>query len=126
MRTSLSILLAGVFTLLFASANAAKPGAGTDPIDCSKWKDKARCELLNKDILACRDKVDDAWRKCMHLPASPVKFVAPKLRDCTKTRNKERCLAHNTALEACKDHLTRDEHRKCMAEQLPAAAPKKS
>jgi len=125
MKTSLSILLAAVAALLSASAYAAQPGAA-DPIDCSKWKDKARCELLNKDILACRDKVDDAWRKCMHLPASPVKFVTPKLRDCTKAKNKERCEAHNSALEACKDRVSRDEHRKCMAVQLPAAAPKKS
>jgi len=94
-------------------------------MDCAKAKDKARCEALNKDIEACRDKVGDEWRACMHRPAPAVKVAPPKPRDCTKARNKERCEAHNAALDACKDKETRAEHRKCMAAQLPAAAAKK-
>jgi hypothetical protein len=94
-------------------------------MDCAKAKDKVRCESLNRDIEACKDKVGDEWRSCMHQPAPTAKFTPPKPRDCTKARNVERCEAHTTALEACKDKKTRAEHRKCMAAQSPLAAPKK-
>jgi len=89
-------------------------------MDCSKWKDKARCESLKKDIEACRDKTDDDWRECMHRAAPAAKFTPPKPRDCTKAKNVERCEAHNTALESCKQMATRAEHRKCMSGQAPA------
>ncbi len=94
-------------------------------MDCAKAKDQARCASLNKDIEACKDKTGDAWRECMHRPAPAAKFTPPKARDCGKARNQERCEAHTGALEACKDKSTRVEHRKCMAGQLPAPAPKK-
>jgi hypothetical protein len=133
MKSSFSVLLAGVAATTFAIAAAAQPhGAGprkspgARPMDCTKAKDKARCESLNKDIESCRDKTGDEWRECMHRPAPATKFTPPKPRDCAKARNKERCEAHTTALEACKDKTSRAEHRKCMAGQMPAAAPKKN
>lgn len=133
MKASLSILLAGVAAAAFASAAAAMPsaagpgkGPGAHPMDCAKAKDKARCLALNKDIAACRDKTGDDWRNCMHRPVPAAKISPPKPRDCAKARNTERCLAHNAALEACKDKTTRAEHRKCMAGQPPAPAPKKN
>jgi len=129
MKFSLPVLLAAVATATislsaaaYSTGAGAEPKPGARPMDCAKAKDKARCETLNKDIEACRDKVGDAWRECMRLPAPATKAPPPKPRDCTKARNKERCEAHNVALEACKDKLTRAEHRKCMAGQLPAPA----
>jgi hypothetical protein len=132
MNTPLSVLLAAVIAATFSTAAAIPTGAGPGkgpgayPMDCAKAKDKARCESLNKDIEACKDKTGDEWRECMPRPAPATKFTPPKPRDCAKARNKERCEAHTGALEACKDKTTRAEHRKCMAGQLPAAAPKKS
>lgn len=129
MKSSLSVLLAAVTAALFATIAAAYPLAGpgkdpgSHPMDCAKVKDKARCESLNKDIEACKDKTGDDWRDCMHQPAPAAKFTPPKARDCSKARNKERCEAHTSALEACKDRTTRVEHRKCMTGQLPARAP---
>ena len=95
-------------------------------MDCSKWKDKVRCESLVKDVESCKSKTDDDWRSCMHRAAAPG-FTPPKPRDCSKSRNTARCEAHTAALEACKDKATRAEHRACMAEQLPVQAqvPKK-
>jgi hypothetical protein len=131
MKSSLSVLLAAVTAATFATTAAAMPtgeaavkGPGAHPMDCAKAKDKARCETLNKDIAACKDKTGDEWRDCMHRPAPAAKFTPPMPRDCSKARNKERCEAHTSALEACKDKTTRAEHRKCMAVQLPA--PNKS
>ncbi|MFA5916202.1 MAG: hypothetical protein WC830_21860 [Burkholderiales bacterium] len=133
MKSPLSALLAAISAAIFAIAASAQPagpgpgrGAGPRQMDCAKAKDKARCEALNKDIEACRDKVGDDWRSCMHQPAQTAKFAAPKARDCSKARNKERCEVHNAALAACNDKVTRAEHRKCMEAQLPAAAPKKN
>lgn len=131
MKPTVRVLLAGVAAATLAiNAAAYSTGAGPEtkpgprPIDCTKAKDRARCESLNKDIEACRYKTDDAWRQCMHQPAPSARFVPPKLRNCAKAHNKERCEAHNDALEACKDKGTRIEHRKCMAGQLSAAASK--
>jgi hypothetical protein len=128
MKISLSTLLLAVIAATLASTVAAAPageaagkGPSAYPMDCTKWKDKARCESLNRDIEACKDKTDDEWRQCMHQPAPTTKFTPPKPRDCSKARNKELCEAHSSALEACKDKTTRAEHRKCMAEQLPRA-----
>jgi hypothetical protein len=129
MKSSLSVLLAAVAAATFATTVAAMPSGsaagaspGAYPMDCAKWKDKARCESLNKNIEACRDKTDDEWRDCMHHPATTGKFTPPRPRDCSKARNKEKCEAHTRALEVCKDKTTRAEHRKCMSEQLPAPA----
>lgn len=129
MKSCLLILLSGVIAATFATTAmpagpAAEKGAGVFPLDCSKWKDKARCAVLNQDIQACKDKTDDAWRECMRQPVLP--FTPPKPRDCSKASNKELCESHTNALEACKDNLTRALHRKCMAEQLQAPAPKKN
>ena len=133
MKPSLSVLLAAVIAATFATAAVATPsgadpgkGPGAYPMDCAKTKDKARCESLNKDIEACKDKIGDEWRECMHRPAPATKITPPKPRDCNKARNKERCEAHNTALENCKDKTTRVEYRKCMTGQVPAPAPNKS
>jgi len=124
MKPCLSILLAAVTSATFAITAAAQPagarlgkGPGAHPMDCAKAKDKARCESLNKDIEACKDKTGDEWRDCMHRPAPTAKFTPPKPRDCAKARNKERCEAHRTALETCKDKTTRVEHRRCMGGQ---------
>jgi hypothetical protein len=131
MKTCLSVLLAGVIAATFATTAmpagaAAEKDPGASPLDCATWKDKVRCAALNRDIQACKNKTDDEWRECMHLPAPTAKFIPPKPRDCSKAQNKERCEAHTRALEACKDKQTRAEHRKCMAGQLPASAPKKN
>jgi len=130
MKPCFSMLLAGVAAATFAVSAGAQPAAagpgkspGSHQMDCAKWKDKARCEALNKDIETCRDKTDDEWRECMHRSAPAGKFAPPKARDCSKARNKERCEAHTRALEACKDKTTRAEHRKCMADALPAQVP---
>ena len=129
MKPCLSVLFAGVFAATLATAITTLPAAAAEsgnPIDCAKWKDKARCEALNKDVQVCKDKTDDEWRACMRLPAATAKFTPPKQRDCGTARNKGRCEAHNSALEACKDKGTRPEHRKCTSEQLQEQAPKKS
>lgn len=124
MKSSLSALLMVAIAATLASTAAIPAGDATGksppayPMDCTKWKDKARCESLNKDIEACRTKTDDEWRECMHQAVPTTKFIPPKPRDCNKSRNKERCEAHSSALEACKDKTTRTEHRKCMTEQL--------
>lgn len=126
MKPCLQLLLAAVTSAAFATTAGAMPtgeatakGPSAYPMDCAKAKDQARCTSLNKDIEACRDKTGDAWRECMHQPASAAKFTAPKPRDCSKARNKERCQAHTIALEACKDRTTQAEHRKCMADPPP-------
>ena len=126
MKFSLSGLLATAIAATFASTVAAMPAGDAAgrvprayPMDCTKAKDKARCESLNKDIEACKGKTDDEWRNCMRQAAPTTKFTPPKPRDCSRARNKERCEAHAAALEACKDKTARAEHRKCMAEQLP-------
>ena len=135
MKPCLSVLLAGVAAATFAiSASAQGPAAGAGPgkgpgarpMDCAKAKDKARCESLNRDIEACKDKTGDEWRECMHRPATTARFTPPKARDCTMARNKERCAAHTQALQACTDKTTRAEHRRCMAAQLAMPAPRKS
>lgn len=108
-----------------SGATAPWTGPGPRQMDCAAAKDKARCAALNKRIAACRDKIDDAWRRCMGEPAPNAKFVPPKPRDCTKARNRERCEAHSAALAACKDMGSRAEHRKCMAAALQAPPQKK-
>ncbi|OGA18398.1 MAG: hypothetical protein A3I63_02965 [Betaproteobacteria bacterium RIFCSPLOWO2_02_FULL_66_14] len=132
MKPCLSMLLAGmiVATLattaaVMAAGTAAEKVASAYPLDCARWKDKARCAALNKDIQACRDKTDDEWRECMHQPAPAAKFTPPKPRDCSKARSAQACELHASALRACEDRGTRAEHRKCMAEQSRASAPKK-
>ena len=131
MKFSLSALLMAAIAATLASTVAAIPtgeaggkGPRAYPMDCTKAKDKARCESLNKDIETCKGKTDDAWRDCMRQSAPTAKFTPPKPRDCSKARNKESCEAHSSALGACKNKTTRAEHRKCMAEQL--AGPGKS
>ena len=127
MNTPFSLLLAAVAAAAFTTGAGAMPAGdtpgtapGTYSIDCSKWKDKARCESLKKDVEACRDKTDDDWRECMHRAAPTSKFTPPKPRDCTKAQNVERCEAHNTALENCKQMATKADHRKCMSGPAPA------
>jgi hypothetical protein len=127
MKPSLFVLLAAITAAAFAitadaQSAAGDPGKGANPypMDCAKAKDKTRCEALNKDIAACKDKIGDEWRECMHQPAPDTKFTPPKLRDCTKAKNIERCETHNASLEACKDRTTRAEHQKCMKGQPPA------
>jgi hypothetical protein len=131
MKTYLSVLLSTIATAAFSiSAGAYSTDAvselkpGSPPMDCTTWKDKARCEALNKDIAVCKDKIGDEWRECMHRPAPAAKAAPPKPRDCAKASNKERCEAFNAALEVCKDKATKTEHRKCMDGQKSAAAAK--
>lgn len=125
--TSLTAITAATFSLTAAAYSIGpgqEPKPGAQPMDCAKAKDKARCAALNKDIEACRDKIGDEWRGCMHRPASAEKVAPPKLRNCAEARNQARCEAHNAALQACQDKDTRAEHRKCMAAQQSAAAGK--
>lgn len=133
MKPCFSVLIAGMIVATFAttatvmaSETVAEKTPGAYPMDCAKWKDKARCAALNRDIQACKDKTDDAWRECMHRPAPTAKFTPPEPRDCSKARNKEACESHTSALAACKDKLARAEHRKCMAGQLQASASRKN
>lgn len=125
MKSSSFLLLAALAAPLagavaaVAAGEAAGTGPRAYPMDCAKWKDKARCESLNRDIDACKAKTDDEWRDCMRHSAPTAKFTPPKPRDCSKASNKDLCNAHSSALEACKSKTTRTEHRKCMAEQLP-------
>lgn len=132
MKSCLSVLLAGLIAATVATmvitmpAAAAEQSSGAYPMNCAQWKDKARCEALNRDIQACKDKTDDAWLACMRLAAPTAKFTAPKSRDCSTARNKERCDAYNSALEACKDKGTRAAHRACITEQLQEPAPRKN
>ena len=119
MKPCLSVLLAGVIVATFAMTAIATParavpekGPGAYPMDCTKAKDKARCENLNRDIKACKDKLGDDWRQCMRQPAPKGKFTPPKPRDCSTARNQEVCEKHNSALGMCKDRATRAEHRK--------------
>ena len=133
MKPYLSVLFAGVIAATFATTAAAMPSGavmekvpGVYPMDCAKWKDKARCAALNQYIEACRDKTDDEWRECMHLPAPTAKFTPPKPRDCSTARNKAHCEAHTSALDACKGERTRAEHRMCVAGHLQVLAAGKS
>lgn len=126
MKSSLPALLMAAIAATFASTVAAMPagaapgkGPRAYPMDCTKAKDKARCESLNRDIEACKAKIDDEWRDCMRRSAPTTKFIPPRPRDCSKARNTESCEAHSSALGACRNKTTRAEHRKCMAEQLP-------
>ncbi|OGA49664.1 MAG: hypothetical protein A3G25_10825 [Betaproteobacteria bacterium RIFCSPLOWO2_12_FULL_63_13] len=132
MKPYLPALAAALIAATFSAAAAAMPSGavmekmpGTYPMDCAKWKDKARCAALNQAIESCRSKTDDEWRACMHFPAPTAKFTPPKPRDCSMARNKERCEAHVLALAACKNILTRAEHRKCVAGQLQELATKR-
>ena len=61
MKTSLSALLVAAIAATLASPVAATPageaagkGPRAYPMDCTKAKDKARCEFLNRDIEACK------------------------------------------------------------------------
>jgi hypothetical protein len=132
MKSCLSVPLAGLIAATLATTAVTMPAAAAEkspsayPMDCAKWKDKARCAALNQDLQACKDKTDDEWRECMHQPAPTAKFTPPKPRDCSTARDKERCETYNSALEACKDKPARAEHRKCTNEQLQQPAPKKN
>ena len=133
MKQILFVLLAAVYGATLAVSAAAQPAGvsqkqelSAKPIDCTKMQDKARCERYNKDIVACRNQVDDAWRQCMHLNLPVAKFAPPKLRDCSKAHNKALCEANNAALNACSDQTTRAGLRKCRDAQLPIAVSKGS
>ena len=131
MKHYLSALLAGLLVATFSAPAAAMPSGtvmeevpGVYPMDCTKWKDKARCAALNRTIEACRNKTDDEWRVCMQFPEATGKFTPPKPRDCSTARHKERCEAHVRALAACKDVLTPHEHRQCVAGHMQDLAAK--
>ncbi len=120
MNLRIPILLAGV---VFAAGAAASP-ASPYPMDCTKWKDAARCAGFNDKIAACRDKTDDAWLGCMYPGERPAAFTPPKARDCSHASNKALCETHAAALDACKDAHTRAEHRDCMAGRMQAMSSK--
>lgn len=129
MKPCLPVLLAGLIAATFAATVTAMPtgaapekGPGAYPMDCTKWKDKARCAALNQRIQACKAKTDNEWRECMYGSVPTASFTPPTPRDCSKARNKEVCEAHAGALRACKDKRTRAEHRKCVAAELQAAS----
>ena len=132
MKCCLSALFAGLLAAALSTTAAAMPSGavmekvpGAYPMDCAKWKDKARCANLNQTIQSCRNKTDDEWRVCMQFSTHAGKFTPPKPRDCSTARNKERCEAHVRALAACKDVLTRHEHRQCVAGHMHELAAKR-
>ncbi len=122
MNLRISILVTG---LLFAAGAAASPATGSKaspyPMDCTKWKDAARCAGFNDKIAACRDKTDDAWLQCMYPAEAAATFNPPKPRDCSHASDKALCESHAAALDACKDKHTRAEHRECMAGRMQAS-----
>ena len=126
MNLRISILVMG---LIFAAGAAASPATGTKaaspyPMDCTKWKDAARCAGFNDKIASCRDKTDDAWLQCMYPAERATTFTPPKPRDCSHASNKAVCETHAAALDACKDKNTRAEHRDCMAGRMQATSSK--
>ncbi len=128
MSLRIPILVMGLIAAsTFATGTAASPASGSKaaspyPMDCTQWKDPARCAGFNDKIAACRDKTDDAWLQCMYPAEAAATFNPPKPRDCSHASNKPLCESHTAALEACRDKTTRAEHRECMAAHLQTAA----
>ncbi len=128
MSLRIPILVMGLIAAsTFATGTAASPASGSKaaspyPMDCTKWKDAARCAGFNDKIAACRDKTDDAWLQCMYPAERAANFTPPKARDCSHASNKALCETHAAALDACKDKHTRAEHRECMAGRMQSAS----
>ncbi len=108
------LLVGGLAAALFSLSSFAQATA-----DCSKARDPARCEALQKAKEACKDKSAADKRKCM------VESMPPM--DCSKARNPQRCEAMEKARAECKDK-NGTEFRQCMREHAPKrgakAAPK--
>jgi hypothetical protein len=108
------LLAAGLAAALFSLSSFAQATA-----DCSKARDPARCEALQKAKETCKDKAPADKRKCM------VESMPPM--DCSKARNPQRCEAMEKARAECKDK-NGTEFRQCMREHAPKrgakAAPK--
>lgn len=104
-------LLAGALAAaLFSLSSFAQVAA-----DCSKARDPARCEALQKAKEACKDKSPADKRKCMIESMPPM--------DCSKARNPQRCEAMEQARAACKDK-NGTEFRQCMREHRPKRGTK--
>jgi hypothetical protein len=75
MKTKLMLGMSGVAALLLSFSAAAQPGPGYGPgggagpgprpTDCSKARDKARCEAHNKALEACGKERGPANAECM-------------------------------------------------------------
>ncbi len=108
------LLVGGLAAALFSLSSFAQATA-----DCSKARDPARCEALQKAKEACKDKSPADKRKCMIESMPPM--------DCSKARNPQRCEAMEKARAECKDK-NGTEFRQCMREHAPKrgakAAPK--
>ena len=128
MNFRILVFAAGLVATTFATG-AATPAAAAEakaaspyPMDCTRWKEKARCMELNGKIAACKEKTDDAWLQCMYPDERSANFTPPKPRDCSAASNRGLCEAYSAALEACRDKHTRAEHRDCMAGRLQTAS----
>jgi hypothetical protein len=116
MKTNMQFLLGGLAAALFSTGAMAQ--ASSIGGDCSKARDPARCEALQKAKESCKDKAAADKRKCMMEAMPPM--------DCSKARNPDRCAAMEKAKAACKDKSGSD-YRQCLREQAPRrgkAAPK--
>lgn len=111
MKTQL--LIGGVAVALFSLGSLAQTGAMAG--DCSKARDPARCEALQKAKEACKDKPAADKRKCMIESMPPM--------DCSKARNPDRCAAMEQARNDCKDK-NGTEFRQCMRQHMPKRGAK--
>lgn len=113
------LLATGLAAALFSLSGFAQATPGAAAGDCSRARDPARCEALQKAKEACKDKAPADKRKCM------VEAMPPM--DCSKARNPQRCEAMEQARAECKDK-NGAEFRQCLREHTPKrgakAAPK--
>jgi hypothetical protein len=124
MKPSIHLLLGGLAAALFAVGSSAQAGsaaqsaqAAPPPVSasCSKARDPARCEALQKAKETCKDNAAPNKRKCIMEAMPPM--------DCSKARNPERCAALEQAKEACKDKTGTD-YRQCLREHAPKRGAK--
>ena len=121
MKNNLHLLVGGLAAALFSVSGFAQAGSAGVTGDCSKARDPARCEALQKAKETCKDKSAADKRKCMMEAMPPM--------DCSKARNPERCAAMEKAKVTCKDK-SGTEYRQCLREHAPRkggkaqAAPK--
>jgi hypothetical protein len=108
MNKNLQFLLGGLAAALFSACAMAQATSITS--DCSKARDPARCEALQKAKDVCKDKSAADKRKCMMEAMPPM--------DCSKARNPDRCAAMEKAKASCKDK-SGAEYRQCLREQAP-------
>ncbi|MGE5469127.1 MAG: hypothetical protein ACM3Y9_17025 [Ignavibacteria bacterium] len=114
MKTTLQLLIGGIAAALFSGASFAQVGMAGD---CTKARDPARCEALQKAKETCKDKAPADKSKCMMESMPPM--------DCSKARNPERCEAMEKAKVECKDR-NGPEYRQCLREHAPRRAKRQA